>query len=699
MRDVLNIHHPGLALLGLVLITVVCYHGLDLAVRIAASQLRAHRLLWFIVGAPLAGLGLWAADFVTLLSWLQQPMSHFNPLWSLGACGASVFCCVGILWLSDVARLQRPAVLLGAVALCALTVAMHYLNLASVHIDIFRDLGLRRLALTTGCVVAGLILCVSAIRLSRHPRREHWFLRRVFTAVLMGLGAHAAFQVSLAAAIVPLHLPPMVDAASSLVWLGATAGVGALALELTNLVLSHQCTRLYLRAQRLSGSVSQLNSQITHLATHDALTGLPNRSTIVQWAEQALRRVRLEHRNLAVFYIDLDGFKAVNDTYNHASGDELLRQVARRLERLLPAESLARVGGDEFIAVVSSAAHAAPTRAPLLARTLITAMQQDFLVSETPLQVTISIGLAFYPHDGDQIEDLIANADASMYEAKARGRNGFRMHDAAMKSRALRLLQIQRGLQTATEDGSLCLHYQPKHDAITGTILGAEALARWTHPQLGNVPPDEFIGVAERSGQIVRLGDWFIGEACRQLKQWRQAGLPTLRIAINLSPLQLNQGDLVDRATELVSAAGLDPSQIMFEVTESMAMQDAERTTALLRNFRARGFEFAIDDFGTGYSSLAYLQKLQVRQLKIDRLFVSALDSGGHEARAIITAIIALAHTLEMEVVAEGVETQSQAQTLRALGCDQIQGYLMSRPMLPREFERACLAGVLAHSH
>jgi EAL domain-containing protein (putative c-di-GMP-specific phosphodiesterase class I) len=307
------------------------------------------------------------------------------------------------------------------------------------------------------------------------------------------------------------------------------------------------------------------------------------------------------------------------------------------------------------------------------------------------LQVTPSIGLAHFPRDGDDPDALITHADVAMYTAKQRGRNGYSVYDTRMRERAERALAVQRGLLTAIEDGSLSLHFQPKHDSRTGAVVGAEALARWTHPELGSVPPVEFIAVAERSGQIGRIGEWVIRETCRQVSEWRERGLPPIRIAINLSPLQLNQPGLVDTAARIAAEAGTDPSLIMFEVTESMAMEDAERTTRMLRDFRARGFEFAIDDFGTGYSSLAYLQKFQVRQLKIDQFFVQALDGGGHESRAIIAAIIELAHTLAMEVVAEGVETPVQAELLRALGCDQVQGYLLARPMPADEFERHCL--------
>jgi diguanylate cyclase len=278
-----------------------------------------------------------------------------------------------------------------------------------------------------------------------------------------------------------------------------------------------------------------------------------------------------------------------------------------------------------------------------------------------------------------------------MYGAKEGGRNGFRFFEANMKLRAVRILQIQRGLQTAIEDGSLAIHFQSKHDGASGAIVGAEALARWHHPELGMVPPAEFIAIAERTGQIGRIGEWVIWETCRQLRDWQDRELPRVRVAINLSPVQLSQSDLVTSASRIVAEAGLLPDQIMFEVTESVAMQDAELTTKILHEFKRRGFDFAIDDFGTGYSSLAYLQKFRARQLKIDRLFIEALGTQGPEATAIVSAIIALAHTLGMEVVAEGVETAVQAERLRALDCDQVQGFFLSMPMPADEFEKTYL--------
>ena len=413
------------------------------------------------------------------------------------------------------------------------------------------------------------------------------------------------------------------------------------------------------------------------------------RVTLVERLRLALEGARGGHDHVAVIYIDLDGFKHVNDSLGHNAGDQLLCAVAERLGGQLRYGSLARVGGDEFVAVLERMRTPASARG--IVERILAVMRDPFVVDGTTLNVTPSIGVAHFPQDGDDAEALITHADVAMYSAKQGGRNGYSIYDTSMRRRAERALTIQRGLLTAIDDGSLSLHFQSKHDSRTGAIVGAEALARWTHPQLGAVPPVEFIEIAERSGQIGRIGEWVIREACRQIEAWRSRGLPPIRIAINLSPLQLNQPDMVETAARIAAEAGTDPALILFEVTESMAMENAERTTRMLQEFRARGFEFAIDDFGTGYSSLAYLQKFQVRQLKIDRFFIQALDEGGPEASAIIAAIIDLAHTLAMEVVAEGVETARQADLLRVLGCDQVQGFFLSLPMPPEEFERRYL--------
>jgi EAL domain-containing protein (putative c-di-GMP-specific phosphodiesterase class I) len=303
-----------------------------------------------------------------------------------------------------------------------------------------------------------------------------------------------------------------------------------------------------------------------------------------------------------------------------------------------------------------------------------------------------SIGIALFPQDGDTVDALLKHADAAMYEAKRGGRSTWRFFEAAMNEAATRTLQIQRALHEALGAGYFSLHFQPKFRGDNGELAGAEALLRLNHPEIGNLPPLEFIPVAERSGQIVQIGYWVAREACRQMRRWQASGLPAIKVAINLSPRQLAQPDLVATMLDIVRSEQVACDRIMFEITETVAMRDAPRTIEMIGAFHASGFEIAIDDFGTGYSSLAYLQRFRVKQLKIDRFFTNGLDAHGTEGSAIVSAIIALAHSLEMDVVAEGVETASQLDKLKGLLCDEMQGFLLGRPLTAEAF------GALLHA-
>ena len=683
----------SLELLSLVIGSLIAYQAVDATARIAASRANAHRSVWYGVGTFMLGLGLWSVHFVGMLARLPQALGDFDALLSVASALAALAVGMGLLWVADCPRLGRLRWLAGSLALGVGVAFVHMSSEGALHIAN----GTRyQPKVWLGWAVLSTIGVACGLRLM------HWFrarekgrqlLRRAYWSAAMG--ALICVLMDLATRLsygssdlgLPQHSP-------GTLWLGSVVGIVAVLAMVVALVISEFVVRLYVRAQRLSGSLDHLNHRLNHLATHDPLTGLPNRHLLAERLERAMVRTRAGHGDLAVLYVDLDGFKTINDTLGHTFGDDLLRAVADRLAGALHLNSLARMGGDEFVVVLEHMR--GPDSARRIAEELLGLMQERFVVHGTELRVTASIGIAHYPGDGESVDDLLAHADAAMYDAKESGRSAYRCYRAVMREHSLRALKIQRGLQTAIDDGSLSLHFQPKHYGDTGALAGAEALLRWRHPELGMVSPVEFIGVAERSGQIARLGEWVLREACRQLREWRDRGLSPVCLAINLSATQIHQPGLVDVVARIVAEARLDAAQVMFEVTESMAMRDAERTTAILHEFRAHDFEFAIDDFGTGYSSLAYLQKFQVRQLKIDQLFIQALGDGGYEARAIIRAIIELAHTLGMEVVAEGVETVEQVEILRLLGCDQLQGYLLARPMPSDEFEQRCLAAAVA---
>jgi EAL domain-containing protein (putative c-di-GMP-specific phosphodiesterase class I) len=348
------------------------------------------------------------------------------------------------------------------------------------------------------------------------------------------------------------------------------------------------------------------------------------------------------------------------------------------------ADTVARLGGDEFVILaedLTSAQDAAQMADGVLAR-----MRDGIVAEGQALQVMPSIGVALFPQDGDSVDALLRHADAAMYEAKREGRGIYRFFEAHMNEAAMRTLKIQRALHDGLAKGLFSLHFQPKFRSDNGEVAGAEALLRLDHPEFGQLAPVDFIPIAERSGQIVQIGYWVVRETCRQIRRWEAAGLPSTKVAVNLSPRQLVQPELVPTILDITRAEQVACEQLMFEITESVAMQDAPKTIATIHQFQQAGFEISIDDFGTGYSSLAYLQRFRVKQLKIDRFFTSGLDDNGHEGQAIVSAIIALAHSLEMDVVAEGVETESQYDKLKDMQCDEMQGFLLGRPLTADAF-------------
>lgn len=418
--------------------------------------------------------------------------------------------------------------------------------------------------------------------------------------------------------------------------------------------------------------------RIRQLAHHDALTGLPNRLHLGIALEQALAIARREGGELALLFIDLDRFKHINDTLGHNVGDELLIEVAKRLKSCLRESDLvARLGGDEFV-VLAQGANAA-FAAQYIAEKILDRFTTPFRLAGHDLRSSPSIGISLYPNDGADTETLMKNADTAMYHAKARGRNTYQFYDATMNQAASDRLLLEASLHEAIEKQQFDLHYQAQVDPKSGAVRAFEALLRWSHPQHGPIPPDRFIPIAEESGLILPLGDWVLETACAQLAAWKAAGHTGYRVAVNLSLHQLRQENLVQRVARLLAQYGLQGHELELEITESSAMHDAEATIRTLRELRALGVELAIDDFGTGYSSLAYLKLLPIQRLKLDRSFVKDIEIDPNDA-AICSATIALAHALNLEVIAEGVESEPQRDYLQKLGCDVMQGYLFARP-------------------
>jgi diguanylate cyclase (GGDEF)-like protein/PAS domain S-box-containing protein len=426
----------------------------------------------------------------------------------------------------------------------------------------------------------------------------------------------------------------------------------------------------------------EAEARILHLAHHDPLTNLPNRALLHDRLQQVLLQARRDRRGVAVLLLDLDRFKTINDTLGHESGDGLLLQITERCRAAISeTDTLARLSGDEFVFVLPEAGN--PEDAAAVARRILDAVALPCQLGEHRITVTASIGIALYDQDGGTESILLRNADAAMHRAKEAGRNGFEFYSAEMNTASLGQLLLENQLRGATERGELLLHYQPKVCARSGRLLGLEALLRWQHPELGMVAPGRFIPLAEETGLINAIGEWVLDEACRQQRAWLDAGLAVVPIAVNLSAQQLGQQSFVSRVAGAIDRAGLAPNLIELELTETMLMRDIDRTIHTLIRLRDMGVRLSIDDFGTGYSSLNYLRQFPVNALKIDRSFVSDISAEGK----IAAAIIGMAHSLGLEAIAEGVETEAQRNFLTAQRCHQLQGYLIGRPAPAAQIE------------
>jgi diguanylate cyclase (GGDEF)-like protein len=527
--------------------------------------------------------------------------------------------------------------------------------------------------------------------------------------VQVGLGGFALFIGALEAAIVVLSVTrPLLTLQASARSIAAgnlyvrvpergPVEVASLARDFNRMADS-----LLKRTQELEQNLTELQQAqdtIKHMAYHDALTGLPNRHYFEDRLAQALREARQRNQRMAVLFLDLDRFKFINDTFGHTLGDHVLQQIAHRLETIIrKSDMVARVGGDEFTLLLPDAS---AEEAVGVAERVLQRVREPQEILGRQLHITASLGITVFPEDGQDAEALLRNADIAMYKAKEEGGDSYRLYSPSMDASMSQWLTLQSELWRALERGELLLYYQPQVDVRNGRVFGAEALVRWQHPEKGLMLPDSFIPLAEDSGLIVPLGTWVLKEACRQLRAWQEAGLPSIALTVNISARQLQRPGLVPLLGQLLEETGVEPGRLVLEVTEGAIMRDMDAAIALLKELREMGFLVSLDDFGTGHSSLNYLKALPLDILKIDRSFVRDIgkDSTGN---AMVTAIVTLARSCALRVIAEGVENSEQLDFLQRLHCYEVQGFLFGRPMPAEDFGRLLRRGasvdVVTHS-
>lgn len=664
-----------LVVISFVVAILASYTALNMAGRVVGSTGVAARV-WLTGGGIAMGIGIWAMHFIGMLAMDVSMRLNYNLLQTALSMCIAISASLFALWLVSRDHLRRRRLSTGAVILGSGIVAMHYTGMAALQVEPAIVWDMRWVALS---VVIALLASLAALWLTFRLRRDaaQVALMRAGAAVLMGVAIAGMHYTGMKAAQFPVQVHMHHQGVNGS-WLAVLVSVVALSILGITLLVSMFDARLQARTALLASSLAEANRELAQLALHDTLTRLPNRVLLEDRLDQAINKADREGKLFALLFMDLDGFKAVNDAYGHDTGDKLLVAVTERLEQPLKGQyTLARIGGDEFVLLAEIDT---PNDAASLASALVHAIDQPFSLELYDLVVTLSVGVAIYPHDGKNQRELMFNADAAMYHTKHMGRNGYHFFQPSMNTLAQKQLQLMNDLWLAQDRQELHLVYQPKFQAPAGPIVGFEALLRWQHPAQGLLSPDQFLPLAEKSGLIIPIGNWVIDEACRQLRVWHLEGHTEWSMAVNLSTLQFEQPQLVDTVMNSLTRHRIPPHSLILEVTETTAMNNPDESVRVLTELTQAGVKASIDDFGTGYSSLLYLKRLPACELKIDRAFVKDLNGESDDA-TIVSAIVALAKTLNLKVVAEGVETPEQQTFLTELGCNTLQGYLLGKPV------------------
>jgi len=672
-------YNPWLVCLSVFVAIFVSYTALNLAARVSAASNTSARW-WHAGGAIAMGGGIWSMHFIGMLAF-SLPISL---AYDVGKTLMSLAIAIAISgYALRIAGRRRSSLLqlaMSAVVMGFGICAMHYSGMSAIEIQ---PIITYEPWLLVASVIIAVVASFAALLLfvrQRVQRTLQAHLTTLGAAIVMGLAISGMHYTGMAASRFSPDSFCLTATGANGTWLAiaiATLSLGALTLALVLLFYDAHLQR----SQTHAAELQRANAQLQHLATHDALTGLPNRVLLADRIEQAIAQADRCNRSFALLMVDLDRFKSINDSLGHEAGDALLRQVAERLRNTLrKVDTLARIGGDEFVMVLNGIT--SPHDVEVVITNVLETVGCPLELDSIEVQTSPSIGVSVYPHDGNDAQTLLKHADAAMYHAKKMGRNTFQFFAPDMNAFTRERLELEGALRNAVARREFVLHYQPKVSFENGHIVSVEALVRWNHPQRGLLSPAEFIPLAEETGFILPIGTWVLREACRQLQQWHAAGLGHLRVAVNLSAQQFRDKSLLEIVRAALADAQLEPRFLELELTETAVMQDAGQSAAILRSLSEIGVRISVDDFGTGYSSLSYLQRFPLNKVKIDRSFVREIVRS-HGDSEIVRAIVSLAHSLRLAVIAEGVETEEQLDFLNRIGCDQYQGYFCSPPVPP----------------
>jgi diguanylate cyclase len=671
--------------LSLVVAMLVSYTALRLAARVATSEGRGSRI-WLGIGAIAMGVGIWSMHFVGMLALsLPIPLAYevSRTLTSLAvAIGTSGFA----LLITSGRRLTLVRLAGGAAVMGGGISVMHYMGMAAITIVPGISYNPFLVALSVLIAVVASFIALWLFFQLREGNSRVQQLKRIAAAVVMGLAISGMHYTGMAATRFAAGAFCRGGVTLQNNWLAGAIGLFALGLLVVTLATAVYDAHLQSKARIQALRLEQANAKLQHQATHDALTSLPNRLLFMDRLGREIAHAERDGRFFAVLVVDLDRFKVINDTLGHAAGDQLLMEIARRLSSAIRgSDTVARTGGDEFLLLLTGLRE--PADAAVIASNIVSELDKSVSIGGAEVHTSASIGISAYPADGADSEALVAHADEAMYFAKQQGRNGFQFFNADMSVFSRTRLDFENDLRRALPMKQFEVHYQPKIDVASGRMNSVEALLRWRHPIRGLVGPLEFIPIAEETGLILSIGEWVLREACRQARQWQQEGLPFVRVAVNISPIHFRQSKFLEIVQAALLDHDLEPQHLEIELTEATVMDHAENSVHILEELSRMGIIVSIDDFGTGYSSMSYLRRFPIDKLKIDRSFIHDMTTNA-DAASIVKAIISLAHSLRLKVVAEGVETSEQLVQLRELGCDQFQGFFRSAAVPPGELEQ-----------